>query len=117
MRPEQITRLVEIEEQLLDVFVSECKPKKWPGMTKSEDRGDRYWHKKNALATLTIVGRIQTVLRDARTDGGQGEAPKAGDDPDLDGTDDKSIEREAADLERRGVAILNRHRRATKRKA
>lgn len=109
MRPEQIEKLVSLEEELVDVYIHECQPKKWPGMKKAADRGDRYWHKKNALATLTLVGRIQTVLRDARTDGGAGGGegkvgePKRPDDTHID------IEAEAAALEKQGVAVLKRH--------
>lgn len=105
MRPEQISKLTEIEEQLTDLFISEAEKKKWPGMETAQSRGDRYWHKKNALATLTLVGRIQTVLRDIRTGDGGSEkpgtaAPEAA---------ERSIEAEAAALEKQGVAILKRH--------
>lgn len=107
MRPEQVTSLVALEEELVDVFAKECKPAEWPGMDSKDDRGDRYWHKKNALATLTLVGRIQTVLRDARTDGGTEQTGKS-DAPDQD-ADEVSIEKEAAALEKQGVALLKRH--------
>lgn len=106
MRPEQIAKLVTLEEELVDVFSTECKPKDWPGLATAQQRGDRYWHKKNALATLTLVGRIQTVLRDARTDGGT-EKPK--DEEPRGGRDEESLEREAERLEAEGVAVLRRH--------
>lgn len=109
MRPEQVERLAKIEEDLVDIFTTECEPKKWPGMASVQERGDRYWHKKNALATLQLVGRIQTVLRDARPDSGAGEAPKGDLRPDGEGRDPDEIEREAAALEKKGVAILKRH--------
>lgn len=106
MRPEQIDRLVGLEEQLVDVFTDECKPKAWPGMKDTQSRGDRYWHKKNALATLTLVGRIQTVLRDARGEGGAGKEA-GGPEGELD--EEKLREQEAARLERAGVAVLRKH--------
>lgn len=111
MKPEQVTRLSEIETELVDIFVEECKPAKWPGMKDAAERGDRYWHKKNALATLTLVGRIQTVLRDARGDG-SGSADQGGQQPQRpDGERDgeESIEQEARRLEKQGVAVLRKH--------
>jgi hypothetical protein len=107
MRPEQVTALVALEEQLVDLFSAECKPGEWPDMKTVQSRGDRYWHKKNALATLTLVGRIQTVLRDARTDGGA--AGEEGKGEPRSGDGEASIEREAAALEKQGVALLRRH--------
>lgn len=108
MRPEQVTSLVALEEQLVDVFADECKPGEWPTMKDVQSRGDRYWHKKNALATLTLVGRIQTVLRDARTDGGTEKHGNDKNEP-ADPERDESIEQEAARLEKQGVALLKRH--------
>ena len=107
LRPEQINRLVAIEEELVDVYIEECQPKKWPDTSNAQNRGDRYWFKKNALATLTLVGRIQTVLRDARGDGsgaGEQKDPPPGQ---LDPAED--IEQEAARLEKQGVALLRKH--------
>lgn len=104
MRPEQITKLAEIEEQLVDVFVGECKPGEWPTMKDVQSRGDRYWHKKNALATLTLVGRIQTVLREVRTDGGS-ETPKPNEEE-----GDETRQQEAERLAKQGIALLERHR-------
>jgi len=117
VRPEQIERLVRLEEQLVDVFGEECQPATWPDTSTAQNRGDRYWFKKNALATLTLVGRIQTVLRDARGDGGSGEQPQ---DPKAlppagDGIEEESIEKEAARLEKSGVALLAK-KRADKRR-
>jgi hypothetical protein len=106
MTPEQITKLAAIEEQLVDVFVEECKPEGWPKMEDKESRGDRYWHKKNALATLTIVGRIQTVLRDVRTGGESG----AGENPD-DDEGEETKQQEAERLAKQGIELLERHRR------
>ena len=109
MTPDQIEKLAAIETELVEVFVEECKPKAWPGMAKKDERGDRYWYKKNALATLTLAARIQTLLRDVRGDGGK----TADEDEDLDG--DKARKAEAEALTRQGVAILERHRARKKR--
>jgi len=107
MRPEQIKQLADIEEQLVDVFVEECKPEGWPMMEDKESRGDRYWHKKNAIATLTIVGRIQTVLRDVRTT----EGDSGGKTPPNDDEGDETHQQEAERLARQGITLLERHRK------
>lgn len=108
MRPEQVERLAKIEEDLVDIFTTECEPKKWPGMASAQERGDRYWHKKNALSTLQLVNRIQSVLRDARPGGAAEDPPKGEPRPDGE-RDPEEIEQEAAALEKKGVAILKRH--------
>ncbi len=107
MRPEQIKRLADIEEQLVDVFAAECKPEEWPTMEDKASRGDRYWHKKNALATLAIVGRIQTVLRDVRAGDGTGDKAPPKDDEEGDETRQQEAER----LAKQGIALLERHRK------
>jgi len=108
MRPEQVTRLAAIEEALIDVFIAEAEPKRMPGMKTAQDRGDRYWFKKNALATLRLVANIQTVLREINVGDQGGDAnPKPAE---TDGT--KEREAEAAALTKQGIAILDRHRKA-----
>ena len=104
MRPEQISKLAAIAEKLIDVFITEAEVEKWPGMKEAKERGDRYWHKKNALATLTLAARIQTVLREIQGggDGGKDE-PK----PDEGETREKEAER----LAQQGVALLETHRK------
>lgn len=62
MRSDQITTLVTLQEQLIDVFAGEAKTDAWPEMSTQQGRGDRVWHKKNAFATLQIAGKIQSIL-------------------------------------------------------
>jgi len=107
MRPEQVSKLASIEEQLIDVFIAEAEPGKLPGMKTAQDRGDRYWFKKNALATLRLVANIQTVLREIQSgDGGDNKQPKPSEADDSE-TREKEIER----LNKEGIAILERHRK------
>ncbi|OWQ92037.1 hypothetical protein CDN99_06675 [Roseateles aquatilis] len=68
MRQEQFERLQQRAEQLIDVFLDESDPATWPGhgvpvatMDKST-RGDRYWCKKNAVATLAVAQRISGLI-------------------------------------------------------
>lgn len=65
MTPKQNKKLAELEDKLLDVFIDEGDPDKWP-IVKSTDtvkeqqaaRGDRYWSAKNANQTIALLTRI-----------------------------------------------------------
>jgi|JI10StandDraft_1071094.scaffolds.fasta_scaffold1158550_2 hypothetical protein len=61
MRADQIKRLEELQDKLVDIYLDEADPESWP-----ENRGDRVWHKKDANLTITHVIRIKTLL-DMRT--------------------------------------------------
>lgn len=74
MRPQQITRLTELEEQLIDLFSEECKPDEWRAAKAGYSRDEALKQKKVALATMQLVGRVQNTLRDVGRSG-------AGDDP------------------------------------
>lgn len=67
MRQDQFEKLQALSEKLTDVVLVEADPDNWPGsgwkpieLTK-EQRGDRYWSKKNAVATLSLIGRISQL--------------------------------------------------------
>lgn len=61
MRDDQIVRLQALTERLGEVVISEIDPHQWPGADKGladltqKERGDRYWCKKNAAATMTLL--------------------------------------------------------------
>lgn len=67
MRPDQIQRLAELQERLADRFLNEADPNNWNGgdklpanMTRDE-RGDSYWCKKNAAATLMLMTGVEKL--------------------------------------------------------
>jgi hypothetical protein len=68
MRQDQYQRLQELEEKLVDVFLFEADPAKWPGAgiepnaMDRDTRGDRYWCKKNPAATLALAIRVQGLI-------------------------------------------------------
>lgn len=75
MRPDQIQRLQDLSEKLADVVLEEADPDTWPGagipladMT-TEDRGNRYWSKKNAAATFSLLDRTESILANAKEPG------------------------------------------------
>lgn len=72
MRDDQIQRLKELSEKLADVVLEEADPELWPGagvpiadMT-HEERGSRYWSKKNAAASFSLLERTTSLLTDAQ---------------------------------------------------
>jgi hypothetical protein len=68
MRQDQYERLQKLEEKLMDVYLVEADTEHWPGhgielsnMDKST-RGDRYWSKRNAAATASLIMRTQNLI-------------------------------------------------------
>lgn len=68
MRPDQLQRLQELSEKLADSFLLEADPGEWPGDAKApadltkQERGDRYWCKKNAMATGGVLRFTMDIL-------------------------------------------------------
>ncbi|WP_443115489.1 hypothetical protein [Herbaspirillum seropedicae] len=78
MRQDQYLRLQELTEKLTDAFLAEADPDKWPGAgmevadMDQQTRGDRYWCKKNAAATLTVVMKTANLLGVTKPPSGEG---------------------------------------------
>lgn len=74
MRDDQIVRLAELQEKLMDVLLEEGDPDTWAGAGKAgskltrAERGDRVWDKKNATATATVLGYIHSIQRALKAD-------------------------------------------------
>ena len=108
MRDDQITRLQVLSERLGEVVINEVDPHNWPGAEKvpaeltQQERGDRYWCKKNAAATMTLLLKVVNI---AGIMNRQKPAPDAGHAVDeLDG--------ELAAAEREAQAIIERMQKA-----
>lgn len=69
MRPDQLQRLQELTEKLADVVLEEADPAEWPGAGQplasltQQERGDRYWCKKNAAATFVLLNRADEIIQ------------------------------------------------------
>ncbi|ANC03965.1 hypothetical protein AB688_18325 [Pseudomonas putida] len=67
MRDDQIVRLQALTERLGEVVITEVDPHQWPGADKApgeltqQERGDRYWCKKNAAATMTLLLKVVNI--------------------------------------------------------
>lgn len=72
MTPEQMQRLQELEGKLVDVVLVEADPDTWPGAGKDlkqldkNERGDRYWSKKNASASMALLMRVYSLTATAQ---------------------------------------------------
>lgn len=107
MRQDQYERLQTLTEKLTDVFLDEANPEAWPGHGVSagamdqQTRGDRYWVKKNAAATLTVIMKTTSligVIQQRSAGGAPDGVADATDEPDgLDG-EIRAAEKEAARL-------------------
>ena len=84
MREDQYLKLQGLHAKLVDVALQEADPEAWSGAgvapkdLTQQDRGDRYWCKKNAVATISLAIRIDTLLGKVQ---GYGVAPPKQDDP------------------------------------
>jgi hypothetical protein len=68
VRTEQFERMQSLAEKLTDVVIDEANPDEWPGKDTKlieltrDQRGDRYWCKKNAAATLSLLTKMHSLL-------------------------------------------------------
>lgn len=120
MTADQFHRLSAIQSKLFDVLAVESDPDDWPGAGlkpnawDQQTRGDRYWSKKNAAATMSLIARAQQIFRaeltairhqpdpDASDETILGEPAMAGGDVDI----DKEISR----FERAAAKAIDRAR-------
>ena len=71
MTPEQITRLRALTEKLADAFLAEDDQSLWSGGEQpvaeltTQERGDRYWCKKNAIATAAVLNATLLMIQQA----------------------------------------------------
>jgi hypothetical protein len=115
MRIDQYEKLQVLSEKLTDVVIDEADPANWPGagwkpaeLTK-EQRGDRYWSKKNAVATLSLIGRIHQLTDAIRMASNAGTGGAAVSD-----TEDE-LDAEVAAAEKEATKLLDELQRKTKK--
>jgi hypothetical protein len=112
VRDDQYARLKTLQEQLAEVVLVEANPAHWNGEGKPlvdltrEERGDRYWCKKNAAATLSVLMRLYNITGMIERAGPAPIEPTAEGESDLD--------KEVAKAEREAKSILNRLAKASR---
>lgn len=106
MRQDQYVRMQDLAEKLTDVVLDEAAPDQWPGAgvplqnLDRDTRGDRYWCKKNAAATLSLVTKIHSLVHMIQRADGDPSDPPAG--PDRDG----DLDAEMRDAEKAAEKLL-----------
>lgn len=69
MRQDQYERLSTLSEKLADVVLTDADPDGWVGNGKlpkeltQQERGDAYWCRKMAVATLSVLNRVAMLTR------------------------------------------------------
>jgi hypothetical protein len=112
MRPDQIARLQDLSEKLADVVLEEADPQEWPGAgiplasLSQQERGDRYWCKKNAAASFSLLERTSSLLADVKTVGND----RHKDDEDL----DKQIRAKEKEAEKLLAKVMKKAASTTK---
>lgn len=115
MRQDQFERLTEYAEKLIDVLVQEMNPESWPGhgidpnKMDAQTRGDRFWAKKNPIATVTLAMKLNSLIDlSRRQTAGEGGAAAVEDHPDADDGLDGEIKR----TEKEAARLLDKIQRA-----
>lgn len=57
----RLLKLGQLQSEILDVFLEEANPKKWPSIDTPAGRGDRYWLKQNALLSSRLLTRFNEL--------------------------------------------------------
>ncbi|HEY0878997.1 MAG TPA: hypothetical protein VGE10_11160 [Zeimonas sp.] len=118
MRQEQFEALQKRAEELLDVFLEESNPAEWPGagikpaQMSRDTRGDLYWCKKNAVATLACAQRIIGLVDVARAKSAAGE-----DNPGAVTDGEDELEQEVAAAEKEAAALMDEIQRKARKAA
>lgn len=117
MRQDQFENLQKRAEQLVDLFIQESDPDKWPGagiepanMDKGA-RGDRYWCKKDAVATLACAQRIVSLIDTVRA---KTSKPTSPDDPGAVTDDEGDVDADVRAAENEADRILRNLRKTAK---
>ncbi|MFZ7096716.1 hypothetical protein ACOPJQ_02400 [Luteimonas dalianensis] len=70
MRPDQLERLALLSEQLAEVVIADCDPSNWVGAGRkpkeltAKERGDGFWCRKQANASVGLLLRIEQLRED-----------------------------------------------------
>ncbi|MCW1973465.1 UNVERIFIED_ORG: hypothetical protein FHW05_002313 [Pantoea agglomerans] len=115
-RQKEVTKdLCDLADRLTEIAITECDVTQWPGhgkavteMTK-EERGDRYWSKQNATATITLIKNLHNLV--SQREGGQKDRMNA--NPNAADVEE-TVEQQAARAEREAKAAIKKAMNAAK---
>ncbi|EDQ3585443.1 hypothetical protein HJ49_002089 [Salmonella enterica subsp. enterica] len=102
MHQDYKTRLATLSDKLTDAVLEEADPENWAGGNKrigeltKQERGDRYWDKKNAAASLTLLIKVHSLIGMQTRGGTPSDNPDTNDEAFALGQQVSKAEREAA---------------------
>ncbi|ERM13479.1 MULTISPECIES: hypothetical protein [Pantoea] len=109
--------LCDLADRLTEVAITECDVTQWPGHGKSitemdkQTRGDRYWAKQNATATILLVKNLHNLV--SQRQAGQKDRlaanPTAASDDDILQQQVSQAERDSAEQIRKAMAKMAKH--------
>jgi hypothetical protein len=117
MRQDQFEKLQELTEKLTDAFIGEADPAVWPGhgvaiaAMDQQTRGDRYWCKKNAAATLSVIVRTTSLIGIIQMRGAAGGA--GGVTPPEQAQEENSLDAEMKAAEKEANKLLEQLQKGT----
>lgn len=115
MRQDQFERLVALSEKLTEALLLEIDPEQWPGSGLSpmamdqQTRGDRYWCKKNAAATLTLIMKNNSLFDLIRRQAPGNDQPQS---VPAEESEDEGMDAEIRRAEREAARLLERAQKA-----
>lgn len=115
MKAEQLERLQQLSDRIAEVVLVDADPDNWSGagllpkdMTKQE-RGDAYWCRKQAAATLSLLMRVEQMQTDWRTNAPRLPGEETGLDADIAVAEAKAAQLLDATLRRAGKQQFDAH--------
>lgn len=109
-RQKEVTQdLCDLADRLTEIAITECDVTQWPGHGKAvsemdkQERGDRYWAKQNATATIMLVKQLHNLVgqRDAGQKARLAANPTVASDADI-------LSMQTADAERESTAAIRK---------
>lgn len=113
MRADQLTRLEELRDRLLETAISDADPANWtagskkPSEMTKDERGDASWCRRMAIQSVSLTMQVQRLLANPTTGGAMvpdQPAATTSTEPDEEATIDAEIER----YERAATAVIDR---------
>ena len=106
MTPEHYARLQDLGDKLVDVVLIDANPDNWvgkglnPNQLTQQERGDAYWCRKMAVASLSVLTKIANLTEIIQNNSKKGSSP-------VNVSDDRLLEDEVKAAEKEGEKLLS----------
>lgn len=122
MRQDQYERLQALSERIADVVLNDADPDHWSGNGKKpneltqQERGDAYWCRKMAAASIMLFGRVEAMIGQQQGPGTTPLLPPTGaDDEEADRA--SQLDAEITRAEKEAMRLLDDMQRSSKKAA